>query len=184
MSHPATLAVRTPVEAELRLAPGPRVRLLAQEVGRRPVSAWCAAVLGGADPGDGVLWVGGRHAAARIEEPWPRVWAARALLYVWDDLACDAVVAALEDEAWRVREMAAKVVRLRELPGAHLLPALLRDPLPRVRVAGLRALAAVGESEHADAVVEAVDDDEADVARAAIRAVGELEKRLDRRFLL
>ena len=49
---------------------------------------------------------------------WARAWAARALLYVWQDSATDAVVGALADEHWRVRELAAKVVRLRELADA------------------------------------------------------------------
>jgi len=64
---------------------------------------------------------------------WLRVWGARGLLWAWDDAAAPATIAALDDDAWRVREMAAKVV------GRHLvddaIPALeqLRDdPVPRV----------------------------------------------------
>jgi hypothetical protein len=34
----------------------------------------------------------------------------RKLLYSWDEMARAAVLDALADEAWRVREMAAKVV--------------------------------------------------------------------------
>ncbi len=174
--------MRLPDADELTLAPGPRVLVLAQEEGTRAVALWCAELLLGAAATATVLWIGGRHAAQQIERPWPRVWAARALLYVWDDLATDAVVAALTDDAWRVREMAAKVVRLRELPGGHLLPALLDDPLARVRVAGLRALAVVGEAEHADAVVAALDDEDRDVTGAAAEALARLELRLDRTF--
>lgn len=37
---------------------------------------------------------------------WLRVWAARGLLWVWDDAALPSLMAALDDEAWRVREMA------------------------------------------------------------------------------
>lgn len=174
--------MRLPDGAELRLAPGPRVKVLALEEGSRAVALWCAVLLQGGDPTDAVLWLGGRHAAEEVVPPWPRVWAARALLYVWDDLATEAVIAALTHEAWRVREMAAKVVRLRELPGAHLLAALVLDPLPRVRVAGLRALAVVGEAEQAVAVVGALDDGDGDVARAAAAALSRLELRLDRTF--
>jgi hypothetical protein len=39
-------------------------------------------------------------------------------LYVWTDAAASAVVEALTHEAWRVREMAAKVVAAREIGSA------------------------------------------------------------------
>src|SRR3954454_12239155 len=41
---------------------------------------------------------------------WLRVWGTRGLLYAWDDAARPAVVRALNDDAWRVRDMALKVV--------------------------------------------------------------------------
>ena len=41
---------------------------------------------------------------------WPRVWAARGLLHAWDDRATAVIVQATADGAWRVREMAAKVI--------------------------------------------------------------------------
>ena len=72
---------------------------------------------------------------------WLRVWAARGLLWAWDDRAATALVAALGDEAWRVREMAAKVAA-RHLVGDALVPlqALQQeDPIPRVRAAAERA---------------------------------------------
>ena len=63
---------------------------------------------------------------------WARVWAARALRYVWAESAAPAVVAALGDEHWRVREMAAKVVGDRELgEAAERLVGLLDDGTPR-----------------------------------------------------
>lgn len=48
---------------------------------------------------------------------------------------------ALRDEAWRVREMAAKVVARHLVGGllADVLP-LRDDPVPRVRVAAARAV--------------------------------------------
>jgi hypothetical protein len=177
--------VRAPTDAEIALAPGPRVRLLAREYGEQTVVRWCRDLLDGAPDAALLPWIGGRHLGGdpRAEgQFWPRSWALRALLYVWDDRAGDAVVVALTDEAWRVREMAAKVVRLRELPAGHLLGPLLDDPLPRVRVAGLRALAVVGEAENAVAVVKALDDGDGGVARAAAGALARLELRLDRRF--
>jgi HEAT repeat protein len=75
---------------------------------------------------------------------WLRVWAARGLLWVWEDEAADAIGAALEDEAWRVREMAAKVVARHRVDEA--LEAVRRcqaDPVPRVRAAADRAVVAL-----------------------------------------
>jgi HEAT repeat protein len=74
-----------------------------------------------------------------------RVWAARALLHAWDDGTPglrDAALAALSDESWRVREMAANVVARREIgEGLTAVAALLQDPVPRVRAAAARATA-------------------------------------------
>ncbi|MCI0689485.1 MAG: HEAT repeat domain-containing protein [Sporichthyaceae bacterium] len=167
---------------------------------RRPhgqdlIAAWAAELLAGVVAYDDpelppVTWLGGRHAAAELrrgplaergQEYWPRVWAARALLYVWLPRAGPAVVRALADPAWRVREMAAKVAKLREIGEAgDGLAELVDDPVPRVRVAAVRALGAVGEAEHAPAVHTAIDDPEPAVRRAAETALGELRNRLDR----
>lgn len=56
------------------------------------------------------------------------------------------------------------------------------DSTPRVRVAALRALAVVGESEHTPVVLAALGDEERAVADAAERALATIEQRLDRRF--
>jgi hypothetical protein len=70
------------------------------------------------------------------------VWAVRALLYAWDDVARGAVIGALADEAWRVREMAVKVTARRLLGEALASVAELRhDPVGRVRLAAERATA-------------------------------------------
>ena len=72
---------------------------------------------------------------------WPRVWAARGLLHVWADEAAPAIVVAATDAAWRVREMAAKVVARHLVDeGLAAMAALLDDPVPRVRAAAARAL--------------------------------------------
>jgi hypothetical protein len=94
---------------------------------------------------------------------WPRVWAARGLLHAWDehaaalpadqaaalpagraaeaDAAADAIIGATRDPAWRVREMAAKVVARHRVGGALEPVAALRDdPVPRVRAAAERAV--------------------------------------------
>ena len=50
---------------------------------------------------------------------WLRVWAARGLLWAWEDSATPAIQKALSDPAWRVREMALRVA------GRHRLDGLL-----------------------------------------------------------
>lgn len=73
---------------------------------------------------------------------WPRIWAARGLLYVWEDRAAPAIAAATADEAWRVREMAAKVIARHRVDDAlEAVTGLRADPVPRVRAAADRALA-------------------------------------------
>lgn len=72
---------------------------------------------------------------------WPRSWAARGLLYVWDERATAAIVSATGDEAWRVREMAAKVIARHEVgAGMEAMLRLRNDPVPRVRAAAERAI--------------------------------------------
>lgn len=112
---------------------------------------------------------------------WPRVWGARVLLYAWSPMAAPAVAGGLGDSAWRVREMCAKVVRARELgETADRLVVLVDDPVPRVRVAAIRALARVAEREHLGAVLRACDDPERSVRAAAARALDDVAARLDR----
>ncbi len=72
---------------------------------------------------------------------WTRVWAARGLLYAWDDAALPEIAIALTDEAWRVREMALKVVARHGLGGLiDEVAALQDDPKSRVAAAASRAL--------------------------------------------
>lgn len=110
--------------------------------------AGCVALLTGREvDGELIVALGGppaRWAVTGVEggpDYWLRVWAARGLLYVWDDSAEAAVVAALGDEAWRVREMAAKVVARHRLGDASPAVAMLADdPVARVRAAAERAV--------------------------------------------
>ena len=105
-----------------------------------------------------LAYLAGVHAVAKLERGdlasrqqghWPRVWAARTFRYVWLDHAGPGTAAALHDQSWRVREMAAKVVSQRSLTlAADQLLALMHDPEPRVRVAAVRALGVVGAAEH------------------------------------
>lgn len=70
-----------------------------------------------------------------------RTWALRAMLYAWDESASTTVIDALEDEHWRPREMALKVVAKRLVGGDIDAVARLRDdPVPRVQAAARRAL--------------------------------------------
>ncbi|HWL38430.1 MAG TPA: hypothetical protein VNQ77_19745 [Frankiaceae bacterium] len=72
---------------------------------------------------------------------WRRVWAMRGLLWAYEPSASAAVIAGLSDEAWRVREMAAKVVA-RHLVGEAFEEVVRRqgDEVPRVRAAASRAV--------------------------------------------
>jgi hypothetical protein len=110
--------------------------------------AGCLELLHGRDADDDlVVAIGGPHARAVLDSGpapvhryWLRVWAARTLLYVWDDSAAAAVRDALSDDSWRVREMAVRVVARRLLGDAlPAIAALRNDPVPRVRAAAARA---------------------------------------------
>lgn len=90
-------------------------------------------------PGAGSVLAGGEGGVSGY---WPRTWtwALRALLYPWEDRASSVVIAATCDQAWRVREMAAKVIaRHRIDDGLDAVGWLLTDPVPRVRATVGRA---------------------------------------------
>ncbi|MFJ8042665.1 HEAT repeat domain-containing protein [Kitasatospora sp. NPDC096147] len=184
-----------PVPGELDQRPRALVEQACERLGRGAVVAWCVALLEQRTAPDdpeqpSLTWIGGRHAAALLragglDRPeqayWPRVWAARALRYAWLPEAGPAVVRALADPSWRVRETAAKLAAIHELAGAvELLEALTADGAARVRAASVRGLGAVGEGEHAAPIRVALDDPEPAVALAARRALAELCRRLDR----
>jgi hypothetical protein len=108
----------------------------------------CIELLRGGDAdAELILALGGPPARWVLtgEEPgpsyWLRVWAARGLLWAWDDAALGALQAALSDEAWRVREMALKVVVRHNLEDLlEEVVACQDDPVARVRAAAVRAL--------------------------------------------
>jgi hypothetical protein len=114
------------------------------------------------------------------ESYWFRVWGTRTFLYVWAPQAEAPVIAGLDDPHWRVREMCAKVCRLREI--AEAAPGLVRlagDPAERVRVAALKAIGDICEADSAAPLLGLAGRQgrEADVAATALRR---MEERLDR----
>jgi len=126
-----------------------------QRRGREAVVAGCIDLIEGRDVDDGlILTLGGPpaeyvlsgHEGGR-EGYWPRVWAARGLLHAWDDRATAAIIRATADDAWRVREMAAKVIaRYRVGDALQAVAGLQDDDVPRVRIAAERAVAALTAS--------------------------------------
>lgn len=139
------------MSARSRWALTPRESIAAECVrrGRAAVVAGCVRLVLGQDVDDGlVLALAGPAARAVLDGEsradlryWLRVWGARGLLWEWDDSAAPAVAVALRDPAWRVREMAAKIVARHLLGDALPIVAGLRDdPVPRVRAAADRAV--------------------------------------------
>jgi hypothetical protein len=131
-----------------RMTPRQSIEAECARRGRDAVIDGCIRLVLGKDVDDAlVVAVGGphgrqlMHGSTRADTYWLRVWGLRGLLWVWDGRALRAVRAGLTDEAWRVREMAAKVVA-RHLVGDALsdVVRLRRDPVPRVRVAASRAV--------------------------------------------
>lgn len=161
--------------------PKVRIERACAVFGHRAVALWCADLLAERPVGAGspsIEWLG--------DGDWPtywyRVWGARGLLYVWDGEVQPDVVSALRDPQWRVREMAAKVVRAQRLTeAADAVAAVADDRVERVRSAALRALAVVGEPAHLAAITRAKRDDAVEVRRAAERAIHRLDQRLTRR---
>jgi len=131
------------------LSPRQSVEAECARRGRAAVVAGCIELLAGRTADCAlVVALGGppaRWAGSAGEAPgpdyWLRVWAARGLLWAWEDAALPALVAALGDNSWRVRELAAKVVARHGLGEAlSAVSALRDDPVLRVRAAAARAV--------------------------------------------
>jgi hypothetical protein len=136
------------------LTPRERIRAECARRGKDAVLQDCLALLDGStDPGL-TRSLAGRGSAKFFDGQqhddtyWFRVWALRGLLWSWDARATGHVVRALDDEQWRVREMAAKVVA-RHLVGEATTAVAARrdDPVPRVRRAAERALVRLTEAD-------------------------------------
>ena len=163
-------------------SPGDRITAAVARFGEQAVVDRCASLLMGGNEGEEfLLVVGGRHAQGVLDGApplyWPEVWGARALTFVWAATAASAVHRGLGDQAWRVREMCARVVFLRHLDEQEALASLLTDEVARVRGAAARALGEVGDESHVEALTLLLKDDEKEVRRSAHDAMVRLEKR-------
>jgi len=121
--------------------------------GQDKVIAGCVALLKGSSADPELVYALGGPPARWVftgTEPgpdyWLRVWAARGLLWAWDESAFSCIMTALQDEAWRVRAMALKVVGRHRLKEALTTVGSMRDdPNPRVASAASRALVRLSE---------------------------------------
>ena len=166
-------------EVPVDLPIAPRLAAAVERFGEPTVVLRSLSLIAGNNEGDEfLLYVGGDHARGILNGApplyWPELWGTRALLYVWDDSAALAVTAALENQAWRVREMATRVAAARTLPVIEQLTTLLTDDVPRVRAAAARALGALGGAEQIDTIRPLLKDGEIDVRRGAQQAIDQL----------
>ncbi|HEY0260035.1 MAG TPA: HEAT repeat domain-containing protein [Lacisediminihabitans sp.] len=167
---------------EIDDSPSDRIAAAVARFGEETVARRAASLLLGDNEGDEfLLYVGGRHAQGVLDGApplyWPEVWGARALTYAWDPSAASAVHRGLGDQAWRVREMCARVCFLRALPETEALVTLLTDEVARVRSAAARALGEVGNRDQLAALATLLQDPEKEVRRAGHDAMVRLEKR-------
>jgi hypothetical protein len=140
-----------PVSPTQSSTPKQRITAECARHGTGPLIASCIALLDDrpAEVSDQLILVlGGEHGRNVLDGfdggkagYWPRVWAARVLLHQWDSAATAAITQATHDEAWRVREMAAKVIAVHRVGAAlDAVAALRTDPVERVRAAAARAV--------------------------------------------
>lgn len=160
-----------------------RIRAAVAHYGEKVVIDNAVALLRAKNAGkDFLLYAGGRHALGILEGApalyWPELWGARALLHVWGESAAPYIVVGLNNQAWRVREMCAKVVLLRGLQVAPKLVRLTTDESPRVRSAALHALAEQGTADNIATIEVRLRDSDKEVRRAAQQARDAIRARL------
>lgn len=135
--------------------PRGRIEAACSRVGKEAVVRACIEMLGGGDPDPVMVTILGGPQAMQVihgehrtdQSYWVRVWAARGLLWAWDDVAVEALMQAMNDDAWRVREMCCKVVARHAIGDALPVVAALRtDPVDRVRRAAARAVILLTQS--------------------------------------
>ncbi|MGL4338854.1 MAG: HEAT repeat domain-containing protein [Rhodoglobus sp.] len=157
-----------------------RLAAAVAELGQDAVVLRSLSLLAGNNEGeDFLIVVGGEHARGVLDGApvlyWPELWGTRALLYVWNDSAAVGIKAALQNQAWRVREMATRVAAVRELPLEAEVTVLLRDEVPRVRAAAARALGAIGTD--LEVMRPLLNDPETEVRRGAQQGMDALRQR-------
>jgi HEAT repeat protein len=160
-----------------------RLAAAVERYGEPEVVDRAIVLLNGGNAGeDFLLYVGGKHAQGLLDGApalyWPELWGARALLHVWDPKAGTAILDGLDNQAWRVREMCARVSQERALNVAVRIVDLATDEVPRVRIAALRALAVIGGPEHAETIAARLRDPDKDVRRAAQQSRDALASRV------
>ncbi|HEX5189283.1 MAG TPA: HEAT repeat domain-containing protein [Streptosporangiaceae bacterium] len=138
-----------------RATPRQNIHAECERRGREAVVAGCISLLDGQGADEALIIALGGEAAPYVLSGgeggpggrWPRVWAARGLLRAWDEAATPAIIRATSDDAWRVREMAAKVVAKHKVGDAiEAVVALAEDHVPRVRTAASRAVMTLSAS--------------------------------------
>jgi len=164
-------------------SPAERIAKVVAELGEDDVIARATALIAGLNAGEEfLLAVGGRHAQGILDGApalyWPEVWGARTFLYVWNDSAAPAVLAGLGNQAWRVREMSAKVVARRELAYPDEVAVLATDEVARVRAQAARALGEIGTADSVDVLRSLLKDSEIEVRREAGGALKKLRAKL------
>jgi HEAT repeat protein len=164
-------------------SPAERIAKVVAELGEDDVIARATALIAGLNAGEEfLLAVGGRHAQGILDGApalyWPEVWGARTFLYVWNDSAIPAVLAGLGNQAWRVREMSAKVVARRELAYPAEVAELATDEVARVRAQAARALGEIGTVDSVDVLRSLLKDSEIEVRREAGGALKKLRAKL------
>lgn len=126
-----------------RRTPRESVRFAAELFGHAAVVHWCEELLAGrasdTDPRyPDIAWLRG---TIGWPDYWARVWGARGLRHLGPPERPEVVLAAVDDPAWRVREMALKVIAADELADpAGAVDPLVDDPVERVRRQAWRAL--------------------------------------------
>jgi hypothetical protein len=134
------------------LSPRQRIELECAARGKQAVVDGCVTLILGGDTDARLRSVlGGPTTRWALEDEshryWFRIWGARGLLWAWEPSALPAIITATTDEAWRVREMAAKVIARHVVGDALEAVVLLQeDPIPRVRTAAIRAVARITQA--------------------------------------
>lgn len=134
------------------MTPRQSVEREAARRGSDAVVEGCRTLVRGEDGDAGLILVlGGPPARTFLDgqphadDYWLRVWGLRGLLWVWSPAAIPELRSALNDPAWRVREMALKVATRNTVEDVVEVAAPLQsDPVARVGRQAHRYLMQVG----------------------------------------